>query len=347
MKRSYLLFIVLLIVLLTAISCSQKDTERFRGEWNFKAEKLWETNAAGEDKFLRPAEPRVASDGTVFIHDFERHLSYSFDKDGEFKTAFASMGEGPGEVSRYINCFIAGDRVVVASFNKLYCYDFNGAFIESISNNIFERFPLVFLDHQEFYASGMRCGGEGGDGVVLERVGPDGATVIRKYVLSEEEKKVPGMVILGLTPQILLGFDREFQRIYYGRNNTGEIFVAGSGEADTSRFHLPWNRIPVGEEDKRKHFSQHGIDDATINAIVPLLPKELAFYHRIQCLGGAGVCVQDGNLRFFGLELGDRNIFTGWGPSIYWSRTARGRTVFRKSRLDSDDRRVSLRCDSG
>ena len=60
-------------------------------EWAFEMEKVWELQQIGEDELLRPGEPRVADDGTLYCHDFERHLSYIIDGDGNAVSMTSSI----------------------------------------------------------------------------------------------------------------------------------------------------------------------------------------------------------------------------------------------------------------
>ena len=81
-----------------------------KGEWNFAPAAVWSIDRAGADTLMRPAEPRVSRDGKLYYHDFDRHLSYIVGEKGELLGTFAGMGDGPGLVSRYVNCFTSDGR---------------------------------------------------------------------------------------------------------------------------------------------------------------------------------------------------------------------------------------------
>ena len=53
-------------------------------------------------------------------------------------------------MSRYLNCFAAGDGFVIAEPERLGCYTTDGKFLRSAPNNLFMRFPRLFLSEREF-----------------------------------------------------------------------------------------------------------------------------------------------------------------------------------------------------
>lgn len=179
--------------------------------WPFKMEKVWEIKQIGEEALLRPGEPRVADDGTLYIHDFERKLSYIIDGDGRPVATFASQSNGENEVPLYLNCFPAGDNVVICTPDKLYVFTRQGTYIKSVPNNVFARFPLAFKDENEFWVVPGAVGDapEGIAAVTHVNLTSGEETVIHEFKPAEDEKKpTGGAVIIGLTPQIKMAFDR-------------------------------------------------------------------------------------------------------------------------------------------
>jgi hypothetical protein len=54
-------------------NAKEPDTSTSR-EWIFKMGKVREIKQIGKDQLLHPAGPRIADDGNLCCHDFERHL---------------------------------------------------------------------------------------------------------------------------------------------------------------------------------------------------------------------------------------------------------------------------------
>ncbi len=55
----------------------------------FKMEKVGEIQQIAEDQLLRPAGPRIADEGNLYFHYFERHLSYNINGNGKLVSTFA------------------------------------------------------------------------------------------------------------------------------------------------------------------------------------------------------------------------------------------------------------------
>ena len=127
-----------MVFILLTVSAEVKNADKpLKGEWDFQLQKVWETDNVEGMAFKRPSELRATLDEVLCFHDFGHKMSCVFDRDGKFVRAFAKQGTGPGEVDRYINCFIAGDRIVVGTPGRLHFYSRQGNFIESFENNLF------------------------------------------------------------------------------------------------------------------------------------------------------------------------------------------------------------------
>lgn len=258
------------------------------GVWDFAPVPVWSFGLAGNDTLRHVAEPRVSDDGRLYFHDFDRHLSYITDENGTLLGRFAQAGDGPGDVSRYVNCFTSGDRVIVGSMDKLYFFDRDGLFIKSIPNNIFESFPLAFNGDEVMYA---------GPGALVNL--PDGKAAIKKvdiasgqtaiiheFTMGDDERINFGGVIIGLIPQINMAFDAKKGTLYFGRNDRYEIHAAGLDGKIKESFGLEKERRLVTEEELRGHFAGTGFPADRVEKIIPLLPRKLTCFHRIQVIGG-------------------------------------------------------------
>lgn len=299
-------------------SVAAEPDKPLRGEWDFAPVRVWSFDRAGADSLMRPGEPRVSRDGRLFFHDFDRHVSYIVDENGTLAGTFATAGDGPGMVSRYINCFTSDGRVIVASPDKLHFFDHDGAFVSSMPNNIFESFPLVFTSDEVFFAAPGALANLPGGKASIRRISTAGgeARPIHEFTVGDDEKINFGGVILGLIPQINMDYDPAGGRLYFGRNDRYEIFISDLDGTILGRFGLPRERTPVVEEDLRRHFAGTRIPAERVEKIIPLLPRRLTYFYRIQSMDGL---VYVFTVDALGSKKGRQNvdIFSADGTYLY------------------------------
>jgi hypothetical protein len=322
MKKVMLLTLATMVVvsILGGFACNSAMSAP--SEWTFEMEKVWEIRQIGEDEFLRPAEPRIGDDGTLYIHDFERHLSYIIGGDGKLVGTFAPRGTGEGEVPMYINCFPAGEHVVICAMDKLHFFTKQGQFVKAVPNNPFVRFPLAFRNENEFWVAPGALGDAPGDLAVVTHVNLASGeeTTVHEFTRSEvESMPTGGGVVIGLTPQAKMGFDRQSNRIYFGKNSDSVIYrLAGDG-GEVESFSFTGTRRPVNEADKRNHFAQNDIPEEYLTPMIEALPDQMAYYNRIQ--------VVDGLVYLLGADIISRaiteqavNVFSPDGRHLYYGR---------------------------
>jgi len=278
-----------IVVISMCGGCARESDRSAAREWAFEMEKVWEIQQIAGDELLRPAEPRVADDGTLYFHDFDRHLSYIIDRDGNLVGTFAPRGAGEGEVPFYINCFPAGDHVVICAPDKLHFFTRQGQFVKAVPNNLFVRFPLAFKDENEFWVAPGALGDSPGGSAVVTHVDLESGeeVIVHEFVLSDEEK-IPtgGGVIVGLTPQVKMGYDRQSDRIYFGKNSDTVIYWIAGERGTVESFSFTGTRQPVSETDKRNHFARHNIPEERVASLIGGVPDRMAYYNRIQVVDG-------------------------------------------------------------
>ena len=322
MKIVKLLALTTIVVVVICGGCARESDTSATREWAFEMEKVWEIQQIGEDELLRPAEPRVADDGTLYYHDFERHLSYIIDGDGKLVSTFASRGSGEGEVPFYINCFPAGDYVVICAMDAFHFFTKQGRFVKAVPNNLFVRFPLAFKNENEFWVAPGALGDAPGSLAVVTHINLASGeeTTIHEFARSDEENKpTGGAVVVGLTPQIKMGFERQSNRVYFGKNSDSVIYrLAGDG-GKVESFSFTAIRQPVSETDKRNHFAKSNIPEEQLALMIEALPDQIAYYNRIQ--------VVDDLVYLFSAEsIGHShtgqvvNVFSPDGRHLYYGR---------------------------
>ncbi len=258
-------------------------------EWTFAMEKVWELQQLGEDELLRPAEPRIADDGTLYCHDFERHLSYIIDGDGNLVSTYAPRGSDEGQVPMYLNCFPAGDHVAICAMDKLHFFTKQGQFVKAVPNNPFVRFPQAFRNENEFWVAPGALGDSPGSSAAVTYINLTSGeeTTVHEFTLSEEENKpTGGGVVVGLTPQVKMGYDRKSDRVYFGKNSDTVIHQRAGDGAMVEPFAFTGARQPVSEADKRNHFTKFDIPEEHLGRMIEALPDQMACYNRIQVVDG-------------------------------------------------------------
>lgn len=281
---------LVITAVIAAVGCGgdTSDTSSTQ-EWAFAMEKVWELRTAGGDSLLRPAEPRIADDGALYFHDFGRHVSYTLDSDGQLVSTFAPRGDSVGAVSFYLNCFPAGDHVVICAPDQLNFYTEQGAFVKAVPNNLFVRFPLAFRSADEFWLAPGALGDspDGKATVTHVNLMSGQEASVREFMLTDAEKRPSGgAVVIGLTPQLKMGLDRDFNRIYYGKNSDTVIYWRALDGNASGSFSFTAISRPVTEDEKRNHFAKLGVPEEQTEALVKLLPDRMANYNRIQALDG-------------------------------------------------------------
>jgi len=320
--------IVKLLALFTVVmatmcgGCSRESDMSAPREWAFNIEKVWEIQQMGEYELLRPAEPRVADDGTLYCHDFERHLSYIIDGNGQLVSTFAGRGTGEGEVQFYINCFAAGDYVVICAMDAFHFFTRQGRFVKAVPNNLFVRFPLAFKNENEFWVAPGALGDAPGDSAVVTYVNLTAGeeTTVHKFARSDVEKKpTGGAVIVGLTPQIKMGYDRQSDRIYFGKNSDNVIYRLAGGGGKVDSFSFAMARQPVSETNKKDHFAKFNIPEERVALMIGALPDQMAYYNRIQVVDGLVYLFSAESIGFD--QTGqDVNVYSPDGRHLYFGR---------------------------
>lgn len=259
-----------------------------KGIWDFKPEKIWAVDKAGTSEFGVVAELLVpaskSGQGRITLRDFQHNLSYIFDENGRFIGSFAKQGAGKGEVSRYLNRFCAGDKIVLATSEHLHFYSADGKYVKSVENNIFRRFPLVFLYENKFvYAPALPQSPVNQKKLMLFDLDSGKEKLILDF--SEPERAVepstpaPMIMIFGLTPQVTLAAYGD--KIYFGRSDQYTVYVADlEGNMDFN-FSLGRQTRKVSLEEKRNHSMESKIPQDMIETLIRQLPDTMTFFNKI------------------------------------------------------------------
>lgn len=313
----------LMVFLLSSALHSQikNDDRPQKGNWDFKLEKIWEVDRAGNDEFGTIAELLVpdSDHGNIYVRDFKRNLSHIFNDGGQYLGSFAKQGSGEGELSRYLNRFSAEEYIVLGTPEKLHYYSKDGTFVTSFENNIFARFPLLFLNSHEFiYAPPLPKSPVSQKKLMLYNLDSGEDKLFLDFSQAtntlETETPAPMIMIFGLTPQIRLSSHK--QKLCFGRSDLYTLFVADlEGKVDFS-FSLDRRKKDVTAEDKKNHFLGLEIPQDRIDAIIKQLPDKMTYFSQINMLDGLiYVCAVSDIERAHSQQIID--IFSEKGKYLY------------------------------
>lgn len=284
MKKN-LLFILLLLISFTLHSQIKNDNRPQLGNWDFKPEKIWEIDKAGKNEFGRVAELLISGQGNIYVRDFTHNISYIFNENGQFLGSFAKKGNAKGELSRYLNRFLAEDKIVLGTPEKLNFYSEDGVYVTSYENNIFIRFPLVFLNKNEFiYAPPLPQSPVNQQKLMIYNLYTSEDKLVLDFSktsnITGSSTPAPMIMIFGLTPQVRLASYKE--KIYFGRNDQYILHAADlQGNIDFS-FSLDRQKKDVSVEDKKNHFSGSKIPQDRIDSLIKQLPDKMTYFSQIK-----------------------------------------------------------------
>lgn len=283
MKKN-LLVIFLLFISFPLLSQIKNEDKPHEGIWDFKPEKIWETDKAGNKEFGRIAELLVSRQGNIYVRDFDQNISYIFNNNGQHLGSFAKQGDAKEDVSRYLNRFLADNKIVLGTPETLQFYSEEGDFVASYENNVFMRFPLVFLNEYEFiYAPTLPQSPVNQKILMLYNLHTSEDKLVLDFSPdsknAEPSKPAPMIMIFGLTPQVRLAMDKE--KICFGRSDQYTLYISDlQGNIDLS-FSLERKQKDVSPEEKKNHFHGSKIPEDRIDSLVEQLPDKMTYFSQI------------------------------------------------------------------
>lgn len=287
-KRPWLVACSFAVVLTLSGQVTLKDKPT-KSEWRFNPEKIWEVETAGGESFGRIAELLVSDKENIYVRDFERNISYLFDNNGRFIKKFAPQGNGDGQLSHYLNRFQAGDKIVLAAPDKLHYFFQDGTFDHAVENNLFMRFPLLFMSENEFvYAPNLPRSPVHDKKLVTVDLSSGKEKVLVDFSEKEgqDQNAAPGamVMIFSLTPQVRLAYDGK--TMVFGRSDQYTIYLADQAGKIFSSFGLDRKKLTASPEDKRNQVADSSIPKEMIDKIIAQLPDEMTYFSHMTSLQG-------------------------------------------------------------
>lgn len=321
------LWVLLVLSFLTFfLSAGTSDVENAdkpaKGQWDFKMQKVWTVDAAGEDVLGEISSIKVSENGTVYFHDRRNKRYYIFDKNGTFVRAFGKKGEGPGEIKwiGQARFFPVNDKIIIADMDSIHYFTKDGDYIRSVKNNYMRNRPTLFIDEDRFISAPLlQIDTRGKPSTIrLYNLKTGQETVITPFSVftggvARSGGSVIAMVDGALTPMMRIGYDGK--RLYYGMNNSYAITVSDMIGEKKFTFTLDRARKEVSEAEKRKRFGgEGGAPEDMVEKIVKSMPDTLTYFSRIESYNGLIYVFQTS------LDRGNRqeiDIFSADGKYLY------------------------------
>jgi hypothetical protein len=266
-----------------------------KGTWDFKMEKLWSVNEAGETPLARISQLKVADNGSVYIHDRKNGKYFIFSTEGEFKKGFGKKGEGPGEVQWFemARFFLAKDKFIVADMSKIHYFTLNGEFIRSVRNSYFARRPSQFIDENRFITAPVDMGRSKSaeSEIKLYDLKNNDEKILAKFSLFKGGTASSGgnrvvMMVRGLTPMITIAYGGD--KLFYGMNDKYTINIADLDGKTGSSFSLKREPRKLSNAEIRKQFADDGgrTPKEMLESVIKSMPDTQTFFDKISVHNG-------------------------------------------------------------
>ena len=279
MKR-WIAFLLLGMFTLPATTEVVNRDEPLNGDWDLRAETVWEMTDYGKKTMAQPNVAAVLADGTLCVFDYKQTMNYIFTGEGRFVASFGKKGEGPGEIKNQRGVFALSDGFVVVGYLRLHYFSSGGSYRETRLFTGADGYPRGFINRDEYISLGY---------------GPD-----NRYELKQIDLKTPSrrlikridfrevnfastgrvitIVIPPLTPQIVCGIDPINRCIIYGRNDQYKIFQVDFNGSKNVAFSLLRESISLTRKMKKRVSKEMHLSEKMWNR----LPKTLTHFSEIQ-----------------------------------------------------------------
>jgi outer membrane protein assembly factor BamB len=289
--RKNLIFIILLSLTFSLFSLVKNVDKPLKGNWDFKPEKVWSIDQAGNDLLTRVARIQVDSNGNVYVMEVKQGKIYVFDKKGKYLYSIGKRGEGPGEYKMAYNFFVCGDFVIVPEMRRIHFFKKDGKFIKTYIEKS-SMFPRGFIDENRMiYVKSDREG----MGKVPEKVNvfnfkteqnrtlltvpPEEAITAQKggmRIVIKDSQTTPGIVLSIAKNEILIGKSDKYKIKKIDLNGKELMEFALDGRT----------RKHISEEFKRKRFESISLNGGKmpkdmIDLMTKNMPDISTFFSRI------------------------------------------------------------------
>jgi hypothetical protein len=254
------------------------------GEWDFKLEKIWEIDSAGDDILGHPQGILVSDDGILYLSDRANRIDYIFGQDGNFIGSFAKRGEGPGEVQRHGRFFFADDKVIIPDVGRIHYFSREGTYLRTVRKDCE---PRAFIDENRLIDAPLSAVflPDGKGQITLCDIQSDKDTVLSEFSafeggIARSREMVIDVVVPVFSPLMTVGYSGD--RIYWGMSDRYLIHITDLEGRDITSFSVDRKKTKVSKKDKRDFFKTDKMPANILQQIMDSMPDEVTCFCRIE-----------------------------------------------------------------
>ncbi|MGD2088843.1 MAG: 6-bladed beta-propeller [Candidatus Aminicenantes bacterium] len=294
MKKSFLLCIFVSLILVSFLLSEVKNPDKpLKGQWDFKLEPVWKTDKAGEQLLAKPYHIMASEDQTIYLYDIKNLKYFIFSKEGKLIKSFGTKGEGPGEIVLFRDAFLVNDKLILVDINEIDYFTKDGTYIKSVKNSWSQRKPDYFFNEDEFIYYPFSTERDPNiEGKIFrynfktkEKIALAEFPLFEGgYAAGEKEDDGIAMVLIGLSPMMVVGYDTD--RCYFGYNNTFDIHIADYDGKKLGSFSLDREIRKISNKEKKEWFKKNPppspIPDDMLQRIAKSLPNTITYFTRME-----------------------------------------------------------------
>jgi len=254
------------------------------GDWDFKLEKVWEIDSAGNEVLGRPQGIMVSDEGILYVSDSGNKTDYIIGQDGHFIGSFAERGEGPGEVQRHGRFFYANDKVIIPDVGRIHYFSKDGEYLTTIRKNCE---PHAFIDENNLISAPLSAvflpDGKGMITLCDLQSGKD--TVISEFSafeggIARSSGMVMDVIVPVFSPLMTIGYAED--QVFWGMSDAYQINVTDLEGRDITSFSVDRKKTKISKKNKRDYFKTDRMPADMLIQIVDSMPDELSCFYRIE-----------------------------------------------------------------
>jgi len=287
-----ILFSILLMILSAFLfSDIQNRDKPLKGEWDFRLEKVWEVEKAGESVFGRPFTLTASEEGSLYVFDEKNGENYIFDKDGVFIGSFGRSGQGPGELIGQERTHVINGKLAIIARNGIHYFSREGEYLKTSGQEKVRRTPQIIISKDEFIAFPMTGIGalEGKGEIYYCNLDTGVERKIAGFSLTQagigqSGETVMDIIVVGLSPMPAVAYERG--RVYWGISHSYEINISDLEGRAIGKFSVNRKTKSVSRSFKRRFLKAMSIPPEMVDSIERSFPNRLNHFHQIEAHEG-------------------------------------------------------------
>jgi len=287
---------VLWPILLMAFAASlysdiQNRDKPLKGEWDFRLEKVWEVEKAGESVFGLPFTLTVAEDEMVYVFDAKNDLNYIFNRDGAFMKAFGRSGQGPGEIVGQERTHLIAGKLAIIGRNGIHYFSREGQYLKTTGQDKVPRPPQIMIGEDEFIAFPMTgIGASKGRGEMFYcNLDTGEQRKLAEFSLTQAgvaqaDEDVVDIIVIGFSPLLTAAYEQG--RLYWGVSHSYEVHISDLEGKAIGGFSIDRKPKKVSHSFKKKFFMGMNLPPEMLAPIAKSFSNKLTYFHKIEIHDG-------------------------------------------------------------